>query len=152
MAGLPEATMSVRQRLAQLAQGMQQDADGYAALKNLLEKQFHAALSHDAMAMEAVALQIAEQAEQLARQSDARVQHARALLPVGHKLSMTAVFAGLPQALRAQLMAMWSALQAQVTTCQALNVRNCQLIMQQAETMRAVMAGGASVEGIYAPC
>lgn len=146
-----DAAMSARQHLAQLAQGMQQDAAGYEALQTLLEAQFHAALRHDAGAMEAVALRIAEQAEQLARQSDARIEHARALLPGGQKLSMTAVFAPLPQALRHQLLGMWNALQAQVTACQALNVRNCQLIMQQAETMRAVLAGGVVTEDIYAP-
>lgn len=148
---MPATTLSVRQRLALLAQGMQLDAADYAALQQLLTEQFHAALRHDAPAMEDVALRIAAQAQTLEQRSAVRVQHAQALLPAGQPVSMRSVFAQLPQGLRSQLMAMWTNLQAQVTACKALNMRNCQLIMQQAETMRAVIAGGIPAEDVYGP-
>lgn len=148
---MPAADLSVRQRLAQLAQGMQQDAGDYARLQDLLGAQFHAALRHDAVAMADVAQRIAAQAQCLEQRSRVRVQHAQALLPAGTALSMTAVFAQLPESLRQQLMTLWGHLQTQVADCKTLNMRNCQLIMAQADTMRAVIAGGVPAEDIYGP-
>ena len=57
--------LTERQRWADIARGMQQDLAAYAGLRDLLQTQFHAALRHDAAAMEEVARQIAAQVQQL---------------------------------------------------------------------------------------
>lgn len=146
------AGLTTRQRWAAIAQGIQHDVQGYQALQALLGEQFHAALRHDAPAMQAVAERITAQADQLAASSRQRVQHAKALLPQGVPVSMAALFAQLPGALSQQLQKLWQQLEGQVQTCQSLNRRNGQLIMEQAETMRQVRAGGMPAEaGIYAP-
>ena len=142
--------MTVRQHWAGLAQGMQQDLQAYGQLRDLLHTQFHAALRHDAPAMEQVALQITAQVQELDRTRQERSVHARALLPAGTPLSMASVFALVQAPLRSQLESMWAQLEAQVQTCQHLNQRNCQLIMEQAEVMRTVIAGSAQPD-IYAP-
>ena len=77
-------------------------------------------------------------------------QHVLALLPAGAPLSMEAAFALLQAPLQQQLLGLWGQLEAQVQVCKAMNQRNCQLIMEQAEVMRAVIVGNAQPE-IYAP-
>ncbi|MBQ0132431.1 MAG: flagellar export chaperone FlgN, partial [Comamonas sp.] len=64
---------------------------------------------------------------------------------------MTALFALLQAPLQQQLRNLWRQLEALVQHCKALNVRNCQLIMEQAQTMRQVLGGGNHEEGIYGP-
>lgn len=142
---------SPRQRLAQIAQGMQQDLAAYANLQELLGQQFHAALRHDAAEMERLARQIEQQAQRLEASRQARVGHVQALLPVGAPLSITSLFARLNGGLQAQLLALWAQLEAGVQACKAQNLRNCGLIMQQAETMRHVLTGGMPAQEIYAP-
>lgn len=143
-------TQTARQHWAGIAQGMQQDLQAYAHLRSLLHTQFHAALRHDAPAMEQVAQQISAQVQQLEHTRQERGSHARALLPADAVLSMAAVFALVQDPLRQQLEGLWAQLEAQVQACQMLNQRNCQLIMEQAEVMRTVIAGSAQPE-IYAP-
>lgn len=142
---------SARQRWAQIALGMQQDTAAYQALQQLLHAQFHAALRHDAAGMERVAQQITEQAHLLEQARQVRVAHAQALLPQGAPVSMTALFSLLQAPLQQQMTALWHKLEAQVQTCKKMNLRNCQLIMEQAQTMRQVIAGGATQEDIYGP-
>lgn len=145
------AVFSARQRWAHIAVGMQQDLAGYATLQRLMHEQFHAALRHDATAMQEVAQRITAQAEALELSSQQRVLHAQALLPAGVPVSMSALFAQLQAPLQQQLQALWSQLEAVVQQCKALNVRNCQLIMEQAQTMRQVLGGGSQEESIYGP-
>lgn len=140
----------MQQRWAAIAQGMQQDLAAYGRLRELLEQQFHAALRHDAPAMAQVAQNITAQADALADSRQQRVSHARALLPAGAALSMSALFGLLKAPLQQQLQALWAQLETQVQSCKALNLRNCELIMEQADLMRTVIAGGAQAE-IYAP-
>lgn len=144
--------MTPRQHWIGIAQGLQQDLAGYQALQSLLQQQFHAALRHDAAAMEAVAQQITAQAEQLEAASRQRVLHARALMRAQEDtVSMTQLFLQLKAPLQQQLQALWDRLQQQVQECKSLNLRNCRLIMEQAELMRNVITGGMPDEDIYAP-
>ena len=143
--------LTARQHWAHIALGMQQDVASYQALQDLLHAQFHAALRHDVQAMQTVAEQITEQASQLDAARKARVEHVRALLPQGVRPSMTEAIAQLQGGLQRQLLALWQQLEAQVQACKAQNVRNCQLIMEQAQIMRQVMGVEAAQEGIYAP-
>lgn len=145
------AGLSARQHWAQIAQGMQQDLVAYGQMHTLMQEQFHAALRHDAAAMESVAERIAAQAQRLEQSGQQRVAHAQALLPAGTPVTMTAVFALLSAPLRQQLQALWRRLEAAVQQCKALNVRNCQLIMEQAQIMRQVLGASAADEGIYGP-
>ena len=141
---------SVRQRWAAVAQGLQQDALLYTALRDLLQQQFHAALRHSATDMEQVALQITGVVQKLDVTRQARSDHVRALLPDGAPLSMRAALAQLQPPLQQQLGQLWAQLEAQVLHCKELNVRNCQLIMEQAELMRTVIVGNVPSD-IYAP-
>ena len=144
--------MTPRQHWAAIAQGLQADLQGYADLQALQQAQFHAALRHDGAGMERIAQQILAQAEQLEAARQQRVQHVQALLPAGAAVSMSALFAQLASPLREQMQALWDRLEAQVQHCQQLNVRNCQLILEQAELMRTVIMGpAAAVPEIYAP-
>ena len=143
--------LSARQRWAHIAQGMQQDLLAYGQMHTLMQAQFHAALRHDAAEMQSVAERIAAQAQSLAQSSQQRVAHAQALLPAGQPVSMTALFALLPAALQQQLQRLWKQLEAAVQQCKALNVRNCQLIMEQAQIMRQVLGAIPADEGIYGP-
>lgn len=142
--------LTERQRWADIARGMQQDLAAYAGLRDLLQTQFHAALRHDAAAMEEVARQIAAQVQQLDGTRQQRSLHARALLPAGAALSMTALFSLLQPPLQQQLQALWAQLQVRVQECKACNLRNCQLILEQAEVMRSVIAGSSQPD-IYVP-
>ena len=146
--------MSARQRWGAIAQGIQQDLQAYQALRQLLKQQFHAALRHDAVLMAQLGEAIETQAAQLEQARQLRVQHAKALLPPQAALSMTALFAQLQQPLQGQLQGLWQQLEALVVDCKQLNMRNCQLIMEQAEIMREVIAsraGTAVATDIYAP-
>lgn len=143
--------LSVRQRWAHIALGMQHDLAAYGVLQTLLREQFHAALRHDATAMQDVAQRISAQAQMLTLSSQQRVLHAQALLPAGAPVSMHALFARLQAPLQSQLQGLWSQLEAMVLECKALNVRNCQLIMEQAQTMRQVLGTSNHEEGIYGP-
>lgn len=140
-----------RQHWVSLAQGMQQDIQGYQSLRDLLHEQFHAALRHDAAAMEQVALCISAQAEQLAQSTQVRRTHVSTLLPGASQLSMRAAFALLKPPLQQQMQALWERLETLVQECKAMNVRNCGLIMEQAELMHQVIAGGAPAQEIYGP-
>lgn len=143
--------LSVRQRWAHIAQGMQSDMVGYRHMQSLMQTQFHAALRHDATAMQDIAERIAAQAQLLEQSSQQRVAHAKALLPTHTPVSMTAVFALLQGPLQQQLQTLWQQLEMAVQQCKALNVRNCQLIMEQAQIMRQVLGATAADEGIYGP-
>lgn len=143
--------LSARQRWARIAQGMQQDLLAYTQLQALMGEQFHAALRHDAAAMQDVAQRITAQAQALEQSRQERVEHARALLPGGAPVSMTALFAQLQGPLQQQLLGLWRQLEALVQHCKNLNVRNCQLIMEQAQTMRQVLGATNENEAIYAP-
>ena len=69
------------------------------------------------------------------------------LLPISQN---TALFSLLQPPLQQQLQALWAQLQARVQECKACNLRNCQLIMEQAEVMRSVIAGSSQPD-IYVP-
>ena len=145
--------VALRQHWAGIAQGIQQDMLSYGQLQELLQQQFHAALRHDAQAMTSLGQAIESLAQELEQRRETRVNHARAILPQSHKVSMAQLFATLQSPLREQLQKLWDALEAKVLLCQQMNVRNCQLIMEQAEVMRHVLSHGVTQHDsdIYAP-
>ena len=140
-----------RQRWAHIAAGLQQDLKAYAALHTLMDAQFHAALRHDAAAMQEVAQRITAQAQALEQSTQQRVLHAQALLPVGAPVTMTALFAQLQAPLQQQFLRLWHQLETLVQHCKTRNVRNCQLIMEQAQIMRQVLGATNQDEAIYGP-
>lgn len=143
--------LSARQRWAHIAVGLQQDLAAYAALQALMDEQFHAALRHDAAAMQDVAQRITAQAQALEQSTQQRVLHAQALLPVGAPVTMTALFAQLQAPLQQQFLRLWRELEALVQRCKTRNVRNCQLILEQAQIMRQVLGASNQDEAIYGP-
>ncbi|HEX3140594.1 MAG TPA: flagellar export chaperone FlgN [Rhizobacter sp.] len=140
--------MTPRQRLAELARGMQADIDGYAALHGLLERQFQAALRHDTDGMREVADAISAQVNLLEGRRIERVGHVKALLPEAAQPSVSELLKRVSGPLRLQMASMWSRLEEQVRECKVHNARNCRLIMEQGELMRRVLVGE---DAIYAP-
>ena len=151
MAAAPKPVAGARAHWVQIAVGMKDDLQAYQQLQELLRTQFHAALRHDAAGMAQVAQQISAQAQLLEASRVRRVAHARALLPAGATLSMTAVLALLQSPLKEQLSRLWAQLQQQVQACKAMNLQNCEIIMDQAQTMRQIVQGRSAEEGIYGP-
>ena len=145
-----DAPLSPRQHWAAIAQGLQQDQMACEALADLLQQQFHAALRHDAAAMQTLADAISAQVQAMEGSRLQRVAHAKALLPPTATVSMAALFSQLGAPLQQQFQALWDKLEASVQACKAANVRNCTLIMEQAEVMRSVIAGPEQGV-IYAP-
>ena len=145
--------LALRQHWAGIAQGIQQDTQSYAQLQDLLQQQFHAALRHDAQTMTTLGSSIEALAQTLELRREARVAHAQAILPQSPRVSMAQIFATLQPPLRTQLQKLWDALESRVLHCQQMNVRNCQLIMEQAEVMRHVLSHGIAQpdSDIYAP-
>lgn len=142
--------LTVRQHWAGLAQGLQQDLKDYATLQQRLAAQYHAALRHDAGAMRQLAGEIGALADRLDQARRQRVMHVRALLPAHVPVSMPAALALLPPALQRQFTQLWQRLLALVQACKSDNLRNGQLIAEQAELMQTALLGKAH-EAIYAP-
>ena len=74
-----------------------------------------------------------------------------ALQPQATSLAMRTLLAQLKAPLQQQMQALWERLEQQVQTCKALNVRNCQLIMEQAQLMRQVIGIAPVEDGVYGP-
>lgn len=144
------ADLAPRQRWLALAQGLQQDLKDYAALRQLLAQQYQAALRHDAAAMQQLAQAISSLADRLHGMREQRVGHAQALLPGQGAVSMLAVIALLQPPLRAQFEQLWQRLLELVQACKQDNLRNGQLIAEQAEIMQTAVFGKAQ-DLIYAP-
>lgn len=125
--------------LGQLREGLASDQLAYGRLQGLLERQFQAALAHRADEISALAAAILAQVAELEAQRQRRHDVLVALLGRSGTPSLRALLRRLPQASARPLAELWRTLQASLSTCKALNLRNCQLMNEQQALMQQLL-------------
>ncbi|WAC75548.1 flagellar protein FlgN [Roseateles sp. SL47] len=125
--------------LRQLGEGLRQDLAAYDGLRQLLDQQFNAALQHDAARMSGLADDILTQVAALDVQRARRRELLVALLGSAIEPSVRALLQRLPASLAQPLAVQWRALEQALTSCKALNLRNCELITEQQALMQQLL-------------
>ncbi|WP_371866093.1 flagellar export chaperone FlgN [Duganella radicis] len=140
------ATLPRQDAMRQLLTGIAEDLLAYAALRDLLEQQFQAALRHKASELGAVAEAISTLVDAMQARRALRVALVQRL--VGPQGTMMQAFALLKNAAREKMEADWNTLEQAVIACKALSKRNGDLLVEQYSIMQRVLHGE---EQIYAP-
>lgn len=148
----PTQSSTPAQALLRLAAGVRADVADYERLRDRLEAQFDAALRHDTAGLARLADEIVAQCGTLDERRHERNGllrvFAAALKGIPPADVVPALLGHLPVPQRGAAATDWVTLGALVRECKALNVRNCQLLMDQHEIMQRVLNDG---DGIYAP-
>jgi len=134
------------QAAAQVLEGIRADLGACTAIRDLLERQFSAALRHRGSELAALGERLGPQLDTMEQRRRQRVQLVRALF--GAEATMDAFFASLPAAQRASALSDWQALEQLVQDCQQATTRNRYLMAEQYSTMQRVLHGDS---GTYAP-
>ncbi|UTH73160.1 flagellar export chaperone FlgN [Chromobacterium sp. IIBBL 290-4] len=121
------------------------DLADYPKLASLLERQFQAALAHDAAALSACAAEISELCDALEDRRRERLRVVERLCPPGAPLAVEAALAGLPEALRERGLTHWSRLRQWIADCRDLNLRNGELLQRRREALSRVLEGERDV-------
>jgi flagellar biosynthesis protein FlgN len=138
-----------REAFTKIFHGMRADVHDYSRLRELLEVQFAAALRHRTEEIREVGERIVELVSVLDARRRERVQLASHLSDSRTgRVTMSSVAARLQGTSRSAFDACWSALEAAVQECKALNMRNCRLLMDQHDIMQRVLNAEADT---YAP-
>lgn len=132
--------------MRQLLAGIADDLQAYAALQELLQQQFQAALRHKASELGPVAEAISTLVDSMQARRALRVALVQRL--VGPQGTMLQAFALLKNAARERMETDWNTLQQAVIACKALSKRNGDLLVEQYSIMQRVLHGE---EQIYAP-
>jgi flagellar biosynthesis protein FlgN len=142
--------MTRNQSMQRLLVGVRDDMADYRRLRDLLHAQFAAALRHRADETRDVVAHILELTRVLDGRRQERVQLA-ALILTGESaagLSLQAVSARLPAAMRQTFNLCCAKLEQLVRECKRLNRRNCHFMTAQRDNMRRAQNPEAC---IYAP-
>ncbi|WP_229429313.1 flagellar export chaperone FlgN [Massilia sp. ST3] len=142
----PLAKLTRQQAVALLLDGVRLDVQDGAAVRDLLEQQFEAAVRHRSSELTQLAEQLTPLLDTMEARRQQRVSLVRALL--GPQATMDAFFATLDAGARGAAQAAWSELEAVVTACKAATTRNASLLAEQYTVMQRVLHGE---DGIYAP-
>ncbi len=132
-----------------LLDGLRQERDGFARMRDLLENHFQAAVRHDSERVRVAAERITVLTERLDTLCSERQQ--RVLRLTGgatrdaHEALALRLTAKAADLLREQM----RELQTLVGECKRLNVRNCELVVGQQEIMARVLSNDG--QGTYAP-
>lgn len=141
-----------QQTLIGVARGMQADIADYRALRDLLQAQFEAALRHRPAELAQLARDISTLCETLEKRRVERVGLVDSCVEVTVNLPreerVMAVLLQLPASYHGLAQSVWQTLQKLVPECKALNLRNCNLMMDQHEIMQRVLNAESD---IYAP-
>lgn len=140
--------MSSQQPLTHLLRDMGADVRDYHHLRELLDAQFKAALSHDSEQIEGLGRDIMTLVDTLDSRRQHREQLVRQLLPTHTQPDMALLFQSLSATARDAMQARWDTLEALVRDCKTRNAHNGYLMTQQHAMLRQVLHG--EVEGIYA--
>jgi flagella synthesis protein FlgN len=132
--------------LATIVRGVEIDTDAYGRLEALLERQFAAALRHDAAALSELAVQITALVAEIDARRVERETICATLAGQGARLS--GILPLLPELSRQAFVTAWSALEEQIVECKRLNVRNGRLLTEQHTLMQRLLRGDADT---YAP-
>lgn len=134
------------QAIAQLLGGIQDDIRSCSAIRELLERQFQAALRRHAAELATLAEQLMPRLEAMEERRRQRVQLVRALL--GAQATMAALFAKLDAPRRMAAGAAWEQLEQLVLDCKEATLRNGSLMAEQYSVMQRVLHGE---DATYAP-
>jgi flagella synthesis protein FlgN len=138
--------MTRDQALARLLDGIQADIQACGAIRDLLERQFQAALRHRAAELGELAEQLVPQLDAMEQRRQQRVQLVRALH--GASATMENLLNGLPAAQRARAAGDWEHLEQLVRDCKQATARNGSLMADQYSVMQRVLHGE---DQLYAP-
>lgn len=125
--------------LRQLREGLSQDLRGYGALRELLDRQFHVALRHQADEIAALSARILAQAAEIDAQRTHRRELLTALLGSVGQPSLRALLERLPPEVAEPLLALRQAIERALAECKAMNLRNAQLITEQQALMQQLL-------------
>jgi flagella synthesis protein FlgN len=134
------------QAVARLLDGIQADLQACAAIRDLLERQFRAALGHRGAELGELAGELMPQLDAMEQRRQQRVQLVRALH--GLEATMDDLLQSLDAPRRARASADWERLEALVRDCQQATARNSGLMAEQYTVMQRVLHGE---EQLYAP-
>jgi flagella synthesis protein FlgN len=134
------------QAVARLLEGIQADLQACTAIRDLLERQFQAALRHRAAELGTLAEQLTPQLDSMEQRRQLRVQLVRALH--GADAGMDKLLSSLPPAQRARAGADWERLEQLVRDCKQATTRNGNLMADQYTVMQRVLHGE---DQLYAP-
>ena len=134
------------QAVARLLDGIQADLGACATIRELLERQFEAALRHRAAELGVLAEELMPQLDAMEQRRLQRVQLVRALH--GASATMDDLLNGLPAAQRTGAGADWERLEQLVRDCKQVTTRNGSLMADQYTVMQRVLHGE---DQLYAP-
>jgi flagella synthesis protein FlgN len=134
------------QAVTRLLDGIRHDMQACATIRDLLERQFQAALRHRAAELGALAEELMPQLDAMEQRRQQRVQLVRALH--GASATMDDLLNGLPAAQRPRAAADWAELEQQVRDCKQATARNGNLMADQYTVMQRVLHGE---DQLYAP-
>lgn len=138
--------MTRDQAVARLLDGIQGDIAACGAVRELLERQFQAALRRRGAELAELAGQLMPQLDAMEERRKQRVQLVRALF--GPQATMGDLFAKLDAARRDAASQAWTQLEALVRDCKEATLRNGSLMAEQHGVMQRVLYGE---EATYAP-
>jgi flagella synthesis protein FlgN len=134
------------QAVTRLLDGIQADLQACGAVRDLLERQFQAALRHRAAELGELAEALMPQLDAMEQRRQQRVQLVRALH--GASATMDTLLTGLPATQRSAAAADWERLEQLVRDCKQATARNGSLMADQYTVMQRVLHGE---EQLYAP-
>jgi flagella synthesis protein FlgN len=134
------------QAVTRLLDGIQADIQACAAIRELLERQFQAALRHRGAELGELAGELMPQLDAMEQRRQQRVQLVRALH--GVDATMDNLLDSLDAPRRARAGADWERLEALVRDCQEATTRNSGLMAEQYTVMQRVLHGE---DQLYAP-
>jgi flagella synthesis protein FlgN len=138
--------MTRREAAGALAGGVRADLADCAAIRDLLEQQFDAALRHQSAQLAMLAGRLAPLLDAMEARRQQRVSLVRAL--GGQGASMASYVAALAEPARSALQREWQELEQLVLACKAATARNSSLLAEQFSIMQRVLHGE---EDTYAP-
>jgi flagella synthesis protein FlgN len=127
------------QAVTRLLDGIQADIQACGAVRDLLERQFQAALRHRAADLGELADALMPQLDAMEQRRQQRVQLVRALH--GASATMDTLLTGLPAAQRSGAAADWERLEQLVRDCKQATARNGSLMADQYTVMQRVLHG-----------
>lgn len=138
--------MTRDQAVARLLDGIQDDLGACTTIRDLLERQFQAALRHRGTELTALAGELVPQLDAMEGRRQQRVQLVRALF--GADATMDDLFGSLPAPQRDRNAGAWEQLERLVRECKQASVRNGSLMADQYSIMQRLLHGE---EQTYAP-
>ena len=134
------------QAVARLLDGVQADLGACGTIRDLLERQFQAALRHRGVELATLAGQLTPELDAMEQRRQQRVQLVRALL--GPQATMDELFGSLPAPQRTRGQTDWDKLEALVRDCKQATTRNGNLMAEQFTIMQRLLHGE---DDTYAP-